>query len=342
MRHPSHYAASVIATLVTLGFAASMVAAPQDVSAPPSTLPDCARDVAADLAQRCPRTMREYFRSRAWMPSENAIAELDAAQSELLNVSAALAAPCEWKIDWYASTADLGRLKEWMTLLDADSRRLERFSRRDEACDRIVAMLDAARVASLVPRLDAQQSASRMAWQAIQRADAFLPLSTDVPRATKIRDAAAALAAAQTLAWERCVQAEQIRWMSRPQDRIRAGGDGASLYESAKGESAAIVSKANEYPLSRLCGEELLVEMRAGDPYYFAAAQAWSAPDATAQLAALSARAERGEFGAWVAAARPDFGTIRGELNRMRSTLDALRDAANERAKVSPTPTQGS
>lgn len=311
---------------------------PQQESAPASPLPDCAADVASDLASRCPRTMREYFRSRGWMPSESAIAELDAAQGEILKVASALAAPCEWKSDWYASSPDVGRLKDWMTLLDADSRRLERFSRRDEACDRIVAMLDVARVASLVPRLDSQQIASRLAWQAIQRADSFLPLSGDTQRAKKIRDAATALSIAQDFAWTQCLPTEQIRWISRSQDRIRAGGDGASLFQSAKSESAAIISKANEYPLSRLSGEELLVEMRAGEPFFVAAAQAWSAPDATAQLAALSVRADRFEFGAWIAAARPDFGTIRGELNRTRATLDALRDAANERAKVAPAP----
>ncbi len=326
----------MIAILITLWSAVSVVGATQHTTVVTSALPDCAQDVAVDLAVRCPRTMREYFRSRGWMPSENAIAELDSVQGEILKVASALAAPCEWKLDWYASSVDVNRIKDWMTLLDADSRRLERFSRRDEACDRIVAMLDAARVVTLVPRLDAQQAAARLAWQAIQRADSFVPLSADAPRATKIRDAAAALAAAQDLAWKRCVQTEQIRWMSRPQDRIRVGGDGASLYQSARSESAAIISAANEYPLSRLRGEELLVEMRAGEPYFIAAAAAWSAPDATAQLAALSARADRGEFGAWVAAARPDFGMVRGELNRTRSTLDALRDAANERTKSAP------
>lgn len=327
---------SAIVTILALSSALA-TAPQQEVTAAPA-LPNCTEGVADDLARRCPRVMREYFRSRGWLPSEGAISELDAAHGEILTLCTALAAPCEWRIDWYATAPDVTRIKEWIALLDADSRRLERFSRRDEACDRIVAMIDAARMLTLVARLDTQQAASRLAWQAIQRADAFVPLSADAPRAKKIRDACAALAAAQDLAWSTCVATEQIRWISRSQDRIRAGGDGASLYQSARSESAAIVSKANEYPLARLRGEELLIEMRAGEPYFVAAAQAWKASDATAQLAVLSARAQRGEFGAWMAAARPDFGAIRGELNRTRATLDALRDNANVRALESSTP----
>ncbi len=266
------------------------------------------------------------------------MSELEAAQSDIVATCGSLAAPCEWKLDWYATAPDITQLKVWVALLDADSRRLERAARRDEACTRIVAMLDAARMLTQLSRLDTQQSAARLAWQAIQRAETFLPLSADAARATKIRDAVTALATAQNLAWAQCVQTEQIRWLSRPQDRVKAGCDGASLYQSARSESAAIISKSNEYPLSRLRGEELLVEMRAAAPYFLAVAQAWGATDATSQLAALSARAERGEFGAWIAAARPDFGAIRGELNRTRATLDALKDAASVRAKPVPPP----
>ena len=263
------------------------------------------------------------------MPSENAIIELEGVKAELEAVCAAATMPCEWGgIDLYAAAPDLGRLKGWMSLLDADSRRLERFSRRMESAQRIVAMFDIARILALVPRLDMQREASRFGWQAIQRAEQFLPLSGDPAMAARIGDAAKAFSDAQDASSTRCVQTERMRWISRPEDRIRMGADGASLYLAAQSESAAIVSKANEFPLSRLKGEELLVEMRSGEAYFLAVAAAWKAPDAGAQLSELSNRAERGEFGAWVAAARPDFLSIRSELSRARSPLSNLRDTA--------------
>ena len=141
-----------------------------------SELPPCFDGIACDFAVRCPRTIREYFRSRNWMPSENAIAELEAVKSEIMALCAAATMPCEWGIDWYAAAPDTSRLKGWMSLLDADSRRLERFSRRMEATERIIAMFDLARILALVPRLDMQREASRLGWQAIQRAEQFLPL----------------------------------------------------------------------------------------------------------------------------------------------------------------------
>ncbi len=292
-------------------------------------LPPCFDGIASDFAARCPRTIREYFRSRGWMPSENAIIELEGVKAELEAVCAAATMPCEWGgIDLYAAAPDLGRLKGWMSLLDADSRRLERFSRRMESAQRIVAMFDIARILALVPRLDMQREASRFGWQAIQRAEQFLPLSGDPAMAARIGDAAKAFSDAQDASSTRCVQTERMRWISRPEDRIRMGADGASLYLAAQSESAAIVSKANEFPLSRLKGEELLVEMRSGEAYFLAVAAAWKAPDAGAQLSELSNRAERGEFGAWVAAARPDFLSIRSELSRARSPLSNLRDTA--------------
>ena len=291
-------------------------------------LPPCFAGIPGDFAARCPRTIREYFRSRGWMPSEIAIAELEAVKEEITAICTTATMPCEWGIDLYATAPDLGRLKGWMSILDADSRRLERFSRRLESAERIIAMFDLARILTALPRLDMQREASRFGWQAIQRAEQFISLSSDPAMAARIGDAAKAFSDAQDAASAQCVETEKIRWISRPQERIRIGADGASLYLAALSESAAVVSKSNEYPLSRLKGEELLVEMRAGESFFLAAKTAWKAPDPGVQLSLLSNRAESGEFGAWVAAARPDFLSIRSELDRARAPLVNLRDSA--------------
>lgn len=304
-------------------------------------LPPCFAGISSDFAARCPRTIREYFRSRGWMPSENAIAELEAVKDEIVAVCTTATMPCDWGIDLYATAPDLGRLKGWMSILDSDSRRLERFSRRLESAQRIIALFDLARILAALPRLDMQREASRFGWQAIQRAEQFLSLSSDPAMAARIGDAAKAFSDAQDAASARCVETEKIRWITRPQERIRIGADGASLYLAAQSESAAVVSKSNEYPLSRLKGEELLVEMRAGESFFLAAQTAWKSPDAGAQLSLLSNRAESGEFGAWVAAARPDFLGIRSELTRARVPLVNLRDTAKvlaSRSVVVPAP----
>lgn len=322
--------------------------APTPVSPPSARAigsPECLAAVAVDLPARCPRTMREYFRSRRWMPSESAIMELESAKVEIASLCIALSHACEWSMDWYASAPPSKEFSDWMSLLDADSRRLERFSRRDEACERIVAMFHIARILAQVPRLDTQREASRMGWQAIQRADAFLQ-NCDQHAALRIRDAAMAYATVEDASIARCVQTEHTRWITRPQERIRLGANGASLYLSALSEPAGIVTKSNEYPLSRLSGEELLVEMRAAETFFAAAAIAWRATDATAQLALLVTRAEAGEFGAWASAARPDFLGVRGELDRGRAQRNALCDAARVRGErlapdALPAPPQG-
>ncbi|MDA0214016.1 MAG: hypothetical protein O2875_01475 [Planctomycetota bacterium] len=313
----------------------------QTTSSEVPELPPCFAGIPSDFATRCPRTIREYFRSRGWMPSENAIKELEAVKPEITALCATATMPCDWGIDWYSTAPDLARLKGWMSLLDADSRRLERFSRRMESAERIIAMFDLARIVAAIPRLDMQREASRLGWQAIQRAEQFLPLSSDPAMATRIGDVAKAFLDAQDAASARCVETEKIRWISRPQERIRLGADGASLYLDAKSESAAVVSKANEYPLSRLKGEELLVEMRSGESFYLAAHNVWKTPDASSQLSLLSNRAESGDFGAWVAAARPDFLGIRSELTRARVPLVNLLDTAKvlaSRSVVVPAP----
>jgi hypothetical protein len=59
------------------------------------------------------------------------------------------------------------------------------------------------------------------------------------------------------------------------------------------------------------------------------------------QLSLLSTRAESGEFGAWVAAARPDFLGVQSELTRGRTPLVNLLDKAKVLASRSiavPTP----
>ncbi len=288
--------------------------------------PPCLDSVAQDLATRCPKTMREYFRSRVWMPSETAITELDSVRAEVIALCNAVALDCEWGVDWYASAPEIGKLKDWISILDADSRRLERFSKRSEAAQCIVAMFDIARIVALIPRLDMQREASRCGWQSIQRAEQFLSLVGDPVIATRIGKAATAFAQTLEASSAQCVATERIRWLVRPLERIRLGADGASLYLSAQSEVAAMISKSNEYPLSRLKGEELQIELRAGESYFIAVAAAWKAPDATAQLSELSSRAERGEFGAWVAAARPDFLGVRSELMRGSAPLRDIRD----------------
>lgn len=301
-------------------------------------LPNCLQGLPSDLALRCPRTIREYYSSRSWMPSESAIAELEAIQAELVQVGSAAAQKCEWRYDWYDKPPDILRLRSWMQLLDADSRRLERFSRRAEAAQRIAAMFQVARCLALIPRLDTQQESARLGQLAVARAGQYFINSRDAHDARVILDAADALAGSQESALGQCVATERVRWLTRPSDQVKLGCDGATLYKSASGESARIVEKASEYPLSRLAGEELQVELRAAEPFFSEVDAAWQRPDATALLQALSKRAQKGEFGAWVAAARPDFAGVRGELIRFKAALALVRDTARALAAGQPSP----
>jgi len=132
-------------------------------------LPPCFAAIPSDFEARCPRTIREYFRSRGWMPSERAIAELEANKEEIIAVCTTATMPCDWGIDWYSTAPDLGRLKGWMSILDSDSRRLERFSRRMESAERIISMFDLARILAAIPLLDMQREASCFGCQSIQR-----------------------------------------------------------------------------------------------------------------------------------------------------------------------------
>ena len=274
------------------------------------------------------------------MPSELAIVELDAAGADLAALSGAEAKTCEWGSDWYASLPDIAALKGLESILDADSRRLERFSRREEAADRIVAMFILAGNLARIPRLDAQREATRLGWQAAQRTERFLLASRDPTLAARVREAIDGYTRDHEESMAKVVQTERIRWVSRPSDRIRLGEDGASLYRAAAAEDAATITKSNEYPLSRLSGEPLLVEMRAAEGYFDAVREAWGRPDSVARFAELGARADRGEFGAWIAAARPDFVRIVGELARTKGSVGELRtqvDAvANSAANPSP------
>lgn len=305
-------------------------------AAPTSTTLPCVDRECESVVAVCPRTLREYLRGPTWMPSERAIEELDGARTALDALSASLARECEWSIDWHAALPDLASMRSIASILDADSRRLERFSRRDEAAARIVAMFDLARALARIPRLDAQREAARLALQACARAEQFFVAPPGSAPSGAVRAAIDAFMLVQNESLARCVAAERIRWVSRPVERIRLGQDGAALYRAATLESAADISKSNEYPLSRLAGELLLAEMRLAEAYFEAAQAAWLAPDATAQLAALAARAERGELGAWIAAARPSFVRVRGEIDRARATLKVLRHLASERESAAP------
>lgn len=262
------------------------------------------------------------------MPSEEAITELDGVQAELNLLSSKASQRCEWALDWYASPPDIPKLRQWIQLLDADSRRLERFSRREESAQRIAAMFHLARTVALIPRLDMQREAAKFGAQSAERAAQFFTLSRSANSAQLICAAADALAATQAESLVKCPATERVRWISRTRDRVAAGASGASLYEAASGEEARIIVKSQEYPLSRLSGESLQVELRAGEPYFEEVEAAWMRPDATALLGALSKRADKGDFGAWMAAARPDFAGVRGDLIRAKAQLDSLRDTA--------------
>lgn len=297
-------------------------------SVPGSVVPPCVEGDLLPLVAACPRTVREYLGGPSWMPSESAIAELDAATPMIESLSAVISRDCEWTMDWYGTLPAVAPLRTVASILDADSRRLERFGRRDESAARIVAMFGLARVLARIPRLDAQREASRLSWQAAQRAGQFFVAPPGAKPAAQVRAAVDAFLMQQDESLAKVVSTERIRWVSRPVDRIRLGQDGAALYQAAALESAADVTKSNEYPLSRLSGEPLMAEMRLAEAYFDAAALAWAAPDASAQLAALARRAERAELGAWVAAARPSFVRVRSDLDRTRSALRSLRDVA--------------
>lgn len=337
------YRVEASVALLAAALASGMTGSPSQTAATQTVAPPTAPVAAPCLdgahfgvVDRCPRTLREYRRSRNWMPSELAVAELDESQADFVALGAVLERDCEWGIDWYATLPDLVRLRSVASLLDADSRRLERFSRREESTTRIVAMFSLARLLATLPRLDAQREASRLAWQAAQRAEQFLASPQSAQSAGLIRSALDGYLREQAESSPRILQTERIRWVSRPCDRIRLGEDGTGLFRAARAELASTVTTANEYPLSRLSGEPLLTEMRAAERYYEAANEAWSTPDATARLADLARRAERAEFGAWVAAARPDFVRVRGELERTNAALKELRARASPRPEPRP------
>lgn len=280
--------------------------------------------------------MRAYVRSPNWVPSADAIAELEQVNGQIAALCVAAGSPCAWSIDWYSTTPQTSDFAAWLTLLDADSRRLEHLNRSRDSADRIVASFNLARILALVPRLDSQRQASRFGSQTMARAEQFLR-SCDEAAAASIRAAARAFSQEHEASLARCVETERTRWITRPQDRIRLGADGASLYRAAQSELAGAVTNTNEYPLSRLKGEDLLVEMRAAEAYFDAVAAAWTSPQPTAQLAELSQRAERGDFGAWVAAARPDFLGVHAELTHDAARLKVFLNGSAVAQVVHPT-----
>lgn len=313
-------------------------AAPPTSAALPGDLPACMQSIDRDWIKQCPRTLREFARTRTWVPSEAAIAELQRVQPTVEALCRSLREPCPWTGDPLSMVLDGKTIDNWATLLDADSRRLERFNERAAAFDRIVAMIDLAGVVGSVPRADFQRAAVRLQSAAGRRLTAFLPLFGDAAMAARARDALLACRKAQDQALAACIATERARWIARPADRVRAGATGAELLAAARLEPSAAILKSNEYPLARLKGDALLVELRTGDAYFDALDLAWRAPNGAALISELQRRADRGEFGAWVAAARPEFLVVRSDLDRARTPFDALVDLARVQAAGGSSP----
>ncbi len=261
------------------------------------------------------------------MPSELAIEELNAVSGDLDSLAPERVGHCTWSLDWYAALPDITALDALASIFDADSRRLERFSRREEAAKRIASMFALAGNLAKIPRLDAQRAASRIAWQAAQRAERFAVGSRSPETDAMIASAIDAYSNQHQESMTKVVQSERVRWVTRPMDRIKLGENGAALYAAALADGGATVTRSNEFPLSRLSGEPLLVEMRAAEAYFDAVRESWGRPDVTAQLASLAGRAERAEFGAWMSAARPDFARVVGELGRTKAGVKRVREA---------------
>jgi hypothetical protein len=81
-----------------------------------------------------------------------------------------------------------------------------------------------------------------------------------------------------------------------------------------------------------LKGDALIVELRTGDAYFDAVDAAWRAPNGAALISDLQRRADGGDFGAWIAAARPELLVVRSELDRARTPFNALVDLARVQA----------
>lgn len=326
----------LLQTLITVAALLAWQGAPS--AAPEGDLPACMRSIDRDWIKQCPRTLREFARTRSWLPSESAIAELQRVQPTVEALCRSLREPCPWTGDPLSMVLDTKSIDDWVTILDADSRRLVRFNERVAALDRIVAMIDLAGVVGSVPRADFQRVAVRLQSAAGRRVEAFLPLFGDAAMAARVRDALLACKKAQDQALSTCIATERARWIARPTERVRAGATGSELLAAARLEPSAVVLKSNEYPLARLKGDALLVELRTGDAYFDAVESAWRAPNAAALISELQRRADAGEFGAWVAAARPEFLVVRSDLDRARTPLDALVDLARVQAAGGSSP----
>ena len=326
--------ASVILILTSMTSLFLLGQSPQPVGtqAAPAAA-DCPGAEVSLIVAKCPRTVREFARTRSWMPSELAIEELNAVDSDLDSLAPERVGECAWAMDWYGTLPDIAALNSLTSILDSDSRRLERFSRRQEAATRIASMFALAGNLAKIPRLDAQRAASRIAWQAAQRLEQFLIASRSSETDALIARAIDAYSREHEESMAKVVQSERVRWVTRPIDRIKLGENGAALYAAAVADGGASVTLSNEYPLSRLAGEPLLVEMRAAEAYFDGVREVWGRADAPTHLANLGRRAERGDFGGWMAAARPDFVRVVGELGRTKAGIKTARSALDPAPK---------
>gem|GEM_PF-736131 len=326
----------LLQVLITVATITAWQGAPS--AATEGDVPACLQSIDRDWIKQCPRTLREFARTRSWLPSESAIAELQRVQPTVEALCRSLREPCPWTGDPLSMVLDGKTIDDWATILDADSRRLERFNERAAAFDRIVAMIDLAGVVGSVPRADFQRAAVRLQSAAGRRVEAFLPLFGDAAMAARARDALLSCQKLQDQALSSCIATERARWIARPTECVRAGATGAELLAAARLEPSAAILKSNEYPLARLKGDELLVELRTGDAYFDAVESAWRAPNAAALISDLQRRGDRGEFGAWIAAARPEFLVVRSDLDRARTPLNALVDLARVQAAGGSSP----
>lgn len=291
-------------------------------------VPNCVSQDQLALPGRAPRTMREFAGTRAWTPSEEAAAELEAISPDLARLCKALSAPCRWSVDQAATAIDVEPWRALQRLLDADSRRLARTGQWEAATDRLCAMMGVAGAFGTLDRLDARAASASMAYAAAERARQFIDAGAPAASALAVVAACDVLESGGAFDPAPMVRLERIRWILRPEASAAARVPSAALVESARGERHAKVSASSLPSLESMSPAELEVQIRAGEPWFTALLAACSTADSRAGAVELDARAARGEHGAWLEAVRPNMPWALGELERARAAVRSVRERA--------------
>lgn len=307
-------------------------------------MPSCIDARWLSLAAQAPRTLREHAPTRGWMPSEQALAELDSVSGDLAGLGARIEGPCVWSIDQASTGVAAQPWRELQRLLDADSRRLARRGEWAMAADRIAAMLGLARVVGQVDRIDARALAASMAHAAAERVRTFIDGGASPEAALRIVKACDALEADGMFRPREMLRLERVRWILRPVATAAARTPSKALVDSARAEAHVISDAALIASAESMTPAELELQIRAGEAWFDALDARCAAPDARAAAVELDARAARGEFGGWLGAVRPDMPWIIGEMDRARASVASARSRARMAAEgaglAAPAPPQ--